>query len=36
MIGLMVVMLMFYSLEVSVVLVHWRVGSVLRKGYGTE
>ena len=33
MIGLMVVMLMSYSRVVSVFLVLWRVGPVLRKGY---
>ena len=34
MIGLMVVVLMSYSRVVSVVLVFWRVGSVLTKVYG--
>ena len=32
--GLIAVMLMSYSRVVSVVLVFWRVGPVLRKGYG--
>ena len=36
MIGLMVVVLMSYSCVVSVVLVLWGVGSVLRNGYGIE
>ena len=34
MIGLMVVMLTFYSRVVSVVLVLWGLGPVLRNGYG--
>ena len=33
MIGLMVVMLMSYSRVVSVVLVIWRVGPILKNGY---
>ena len=34
MIGLMVIMSMSYSRVVSVVLVLWRVGAILRNGYG--
>ena len=36
MIGLMVVMLMSYSRALSVVLVLWGVGLVLRNGYGIK
>ena len=34
MIGLMVIMSMSYSCVVSVILVLWQVGAILRNGYG--